>query len=104
MLANAAVVSVVALYFEHAELFHISYFTCHLRYNRLRLKAIKNVLTSHIKLCYVYVNSNEPIKVAHLQKLANQSMLNVALLIEMVNNSFSESKKNFARLIKKGMF
>ena len=24
--------------------------------------------------CYVYVKSNEPIKVAHLQKLANQSM------------------------------
>ena len=94
MLANAAVVSVVVLYFEHAELFHISYFTCHLTYNRLRLKAVKNALTSHIKLCYVYVNLNEPIKVAHLQKLANQ----VALLIEIVNNSFSESKKNFGRL------
>ena len=40
-------------------------------------------------------NLNEPIKVAHLQKLANQSMLNGALAIEMVNNSFSESKKNF---------
>ena len=33
-------------------------------------------------------NLNEPIKVAHLQKLANQSMLNGALAIEMVN-SFS---------------
>ena len=32
------------------------------------------------------LNSNEPIKVAHLQKLANQSMLNRALVIEMVNN------------------
>ena len=30
---------------------------------------------SYIKLCYVYVKFNEPIKVAHLQKLANQSML-----------------------------
>ena len=48
------------------------------------------------------LNSNEPIKVAHLQKLANQSMLNVALMIETVNNSFSESKKNFGRLIKQG--
>ena len=47
-------------------------------------------------------NSNETIKVAHLQKLANQSMLNDGLLIEMVNNSFSESKKNFFRLIKLG--
>ena len=40
-------------------------------------------------------NSNEPIKVAHLQKLANQSLLNGALVMEIVNNSFSESKKNF---------
>ena len=35
-------------------------------------------------------NSNEPIKVPHLQKLANESMLNGALVIEMVNNAFSE--------------
>ena len=33
------------------------------------------------------LNSNEPIKVAHFQKLANQSMLNGAL----VNISFSEN-------------
>ena len=39
--------------------------------------------------------SNEPIKVAHLQKLANQSLLNGTLVIEMINNSFSESKKSF---------
>ena len=45
-------------------------------------------------------NSNEPIKVAHLQKLANQSLLNGALVMEMVNNSFSESKKTFGRLMK----
>ena len=45
-------------------------------------------------------NSNEPIKVAHLQKLANQSLLNGALVMEIVNNSFSESKKSFSRLIK----
>ena len=38
---------------------------------------------------------NEPIKVIHLQKLANQSMLNDALVIEVVSSSFSESKKNF---------
>ena len=37
------------------------------------------------------LNSNELIIVAHLQKLANQSMLSVALVIEMVNNSFIES-------------
>ena len=49
-------------------------------------------------------NSNEPIKVAHLQKLTNQSLLNGALVMEMVNNSFSESKKNFGRLIKREKF
>ena len=41
-------------------------------------------------------NSNEPINVANLQTLANQSMLNGALVIEMVNNSFSERKKNWS--------
>ena len=39
-------------------------------------------------------NSNKPIRVAHLQKLANQSLLNGALVMEMGNNSFIESKKN----------
>ena len=34
-------------------------------------------------------NSKESIKVAHLQILTKQSMLN---MIEMVNNSFSESR------------
>ena len=43
------------------------------------MKAVKRFLTSYIKLCYVYVKFNEPIKVAHLQKLANQSILNDAL-------------------------
>ena len=49
-------------------------------------------------------NLNKPIKVPHLQKLANQSMLNGALAIEMVNISFSESKKGFGRLIKRETF
>ena len=39
------------------------------------------------------LNSNEPTKVAQLQKLADQSLLNGALVMEMVNNSFIESKK-----------
>ena len=46
------------------------------------------------------LNSNWPIKVAHLRKLAKQPMLNGALLIVMVNNSFSQSKKDFGRLRK----
>ena len=49
-------------------------------------------------------NSNEPIKVAHLQKLASQSLLNGAPVMEMVNDSFSESKKNFIPLIKRKKF
>ena len=48
--------------------------------------------------------SSKPIKVADLQKLASQLVLNFALVIEMVNNSFSESEKNFGRLIKRGIF
>ena len=50
------------------------------------------------------LNSNEPIKVAQFQKLANQSMLNGALVIEMTYNSFSESKENLGRLISKDRF
>ena len=50
------------------------------------------------------LNSKEPIKVAHLQKLANQSMLDGALLIEMVSNSFSKNKKNFGCFINRGTF
>ena len=46
------------------------------------------------------LNSNKPIKIAHLQKLANQSVLNGALVIEKwLNNSFSESKKKFDKVI-----
>ena len=47
------------------------------------------------------VISNEPIKIAHLQKLVNQSMVNGALVIEVKNNFFSQRKKNFGRLMKR---
>ena len=50
------------------------------------------------------LNLNEPIKIAHLQKLAIKSMLNGARVIKMVSNSFSESQKNFGPLIKRGTF
>ena len=43
-------------------------------------------------------------KLIHLQKLANQSMLNGVLVIEIVSNSFSESNKNFGCLVVKNMF
>ena len=42
------------------------------------MKAVKNFLMSYIKLCYAYVKFDESTKVPHLQKLANQSMLNGA--------------------------
>ena len=45
--------------------------------------------------------TNEPIKVIRLQKLANQSMLNGALVIDIVSIFFSESKRNFGGLIKR---
>ena len=39
-------------------------------------------LTSYIALYnYVMLNSNEPIKVAQLRKIANQSLFNSALVI-----------------------
>ena len=41
------------------------------------------------------LNSNEPVKIARLQKLVNQSILNGVLVIEMVYNSFNKSQKNF---------
>ena len=47
------------------------------------------------------LNSNEPIKVAHVQKLAKRLMLNGGLVTEMVSNYVSQSKKNFGRLIKR---
>ena len=46
------------------------------------------------------VISNEKIKIAHLEILANQSKVNGPLVIEMINTSFSESKKNLGRLMK----
>ena len=55
------------------------------------MKAVKNVLTSYIKLCYVYVKFKWTNQSYSLQKLSNQSMLSGALVIEMANNYFSES-------------
>ena len=46
-------------------------------------------------------SSKKLIKVAHFQKLANQSMLNGA---KFDKNYFSESKKTFAFLINRGTF
>ena len=42
------------------------------------MKTVKNFLMSLLNYV-MFVKFNEPIKVTHLQKLANQSMLNGAL-------------------------
>ena len=79
------------------------------------MKTVNNVLIKcfilvlwfyRVTLNYVMfmLNSNKPIKVGQLQKLANQSILNGAFVIEMVNNSFNESQENFGCLIKRGTF
>ena len=39
--------------------------------------------------------TSEPIKVIHLQKFANQLILNGPFVIGIVSNSFSESKEHF---------
>ena len=54
MLANTAVVCIVTFYFEHAEHFHISHFTNHLKHY-ITVDHIWKLLTSCTKLCYVYV-------------------------------------------------
>ena len=82
--------------------FHISHIAWRIIWKLIIVEAVNNPLMSYIRLCnYVKLNSDKPIKVAHLQKLANQTILNGALVIEKcLNNSFSESKKNVCRLIK----
>ena len=41
------------------------------------------------------LNSNKPIKILQLEKLANQSIFNGAFIIEIINNSFYESNSSF---------
>ena len=99
LLANSGVVSncsIVLNMFEHV--FHISYFTDHLRYY------IIDRCWKLLTLCYVYVQFKQANQSCSPSNLVNQSMLNGALVIEMVNNSFSENKKNFGPLIKWGTF
>ena len=63
------------------------------------MKAVKKNFMSYIKLFYVYVKFNEPIKVAHLQKLANQLMLNGALKMAILS---VKARKTF--VVKRGKF
>ena len=50
-------------------------------------------------LCQIQMSQSK-----FLTSKVRQSMLNGALMIEMVNNSFSESKKIFSRLRRRGKF
>ena len=63
------------------------------------MKAVRKNFMSYIKLFYVYVKFNEPIKVAHLQKLANQLMLNGALKMAILS---VKARKTF--VVKRGTF
>ena len=56
-------------------------------------QAVSNISTGFLLI------SNKPIKIFQLKKLVNQSLFNGAFMIEMISNSFYESKNNF--LIKK---
>ena len=41
------------------------------------------------------LNSNKPIKILQLEKLANQSIFNGAFMIDIISNSFYESNNSF---------
>ena len=81
--------------FEHVFTIHIYHITWGINYNWLLLKAV-NVL-------YVYVQFKRTNQSYSPSKIS-QSLLNGALVMEMVNNSFIESKKNYDRLIKRKRF
>ena len=95
LLANLVVAIdfyIVLNIFERVSLFNISHITWSINYNWSLLKAVHAFM-------FMY-NLNKTMNVADLQKLANHSPLTGALVMEMVHNSFSKSKKNFDRLIK----
>ena len=74
LLANTAVVCIVTLFWTCSAFSHFTFFkpleTFYYKWSQMKA----------VKLCYFMLNSNEPIKVAYFQKLANQSMLNGAFV------------------------
>ena len=52
-------------------------------------QAVSSILTSFLLIL------NEGIKIFQLKKLANQFIFNDAFMVEMISNSFYESKNNF---------
>ena len=78
LLANYSSCLHCTSYFEHAEhslTFHILHITCFI--------ILELIMFERVILNYVMLISNKPIKVADLQKLANQLMLNGALAIDL---------------------
>ena len=57
-----------------------------------------------VKVLYVYVQNKRTKLLTFKNQPINNYVLNGTLVMEMVNNSFSESKKNFSRLIKRKKF
>ena len=53
-----------------------------------------------VKVLYVYVQNKRTKLLTFKNQPINNYVLNGTLVMEMVNNSFSESKKIFGRLIK----
>ena len=87
LLANLVVASdcyIVLNRFDHFFTFHISHITWGINYNWLLLKAAN--------VSYVYVQFKQTNQRCSPSKIS-QSLLNGVLLMEMVNNSYSESKK-----------
>ena len=66
--------------------------------NWSKLKAVNNVWASYIKSRYVYV------KFKRTNQSCLPSKISKSINVEMVNNSFNESKNNFGRLVKLGKF
>ena len=82
LLANSAIVCILTLHYvlnmPSNFTFHTSNITWSIIWQLIIVEAVNNALMSNIRLCnYAMLNSNELIKVAYLQKLANQSGLRI---------------------------
>ena len=99
LLANLVVASdcyIVLNMFEDIFTFHISHITWGINYYFLLLKAV-NVLN-------VYVQFKLTNQSCTPWKISQSITIEWPPVMKMVNNSFSESKKNFGRLIKREKF
>ena len=64
-------------------------------------RAVNNALTSYIRLCNLYyIKPNRTNQSCSPSKISQSINVEWRTCIELVSNSFSESKKNFFRFIK----